>query len=279
MQPTLHTTVERIEAARRLIEARLDDEPSLDELAEAAALSPFHFHRLFRGLTGETVREFGRRLRLERAAHRLEHGEEDLLEIALAIGYSSHEAFARAFKKHFGASPSEYRGGTRAERAESPPREPGLAVRFEEREPCRVAYVRHEGPYSDVGEAWKALMKWGWTKLVFGSPTIFGLCFDDPDVTPAERLRYEACMVVGPRTKPRGPVQLRDLPGGPYAIATHRGDYASIGETYAELFASVDGSARYRLGDPPSLEVYVNDPRKTPPSKLITEVWMPVLPR
>ena len=277
-QPDYRT---RIDNACRYLEEHLDADPPIEDVAQQAHFSIFHFHRMFRGLTGETVRGYTRRLRLERAAHRLTHTDDDILAIALDCGYGSHEAFTRAFSKHFGLPPSDHRSARQD--ARPPAFEPGadaIDVRLERREPCTIACVRHVGPYSNVGEAWKTLMKWGWAKMIFGAPSTFGLCHDDPDVTDPERIRYDACMAVNPGTRVRGEVQLHDHPGGTYAVAVHEGPFALIGETYARLFAGVAtrplGGHLRRLGDPPSLEVYLNDPRKTEPADLRTEIWMPV---
>ncbi|MCA9310632.1 MAG: GyrI-like domain-containing protein, partial [Phycisphaerales bacterium] len=142
-------------------------------------------------------------------------------------------------------------------------------------------YVRHVGPYDEVGGAWKALMTWGWKRVIFGKPTTFGLCFDDPEVTSREQVRYEACMVVPEKVTPRGAVQVRDLEAGTWATTLHEGPYSSLGTTYARLFAHVASESiegrRWRLGDPPTLEVYLNDPRKTPPERLRTEVGVRVI--
>lgn len=275
---------ERIDRARRLIESRLEEDVPLDDLAAAACASVCHFHRVFRGLTGETVREYARRLRLERAAHRLTHGREDILTIALQCGYDSHEAFTRAFKRHFGVSPSEFRSEGRAARIirEEPDMTPPITVRIEQFPPHRIALVRHVGPYDGVGQAWGALMKWGWLRMIFARAATFGLCYDDPDVTPAERLRYEACMVVSGRARVRHPVELREMPAMICAVTLHAGALSEIGRTYARLFAHVaseriDGR-RWRLGDPPSLERYLCDPRKVRPEEMRTEICMPVHP-
>ena len=278
------TVEERIGAACREIESRLDEELPLEELASCAKYSMFHFHRLFRGVTGETVREFARRLRLERAAHRLVHTEDDILRIALDASYDSHEAFTRAFKNRFEITPSAFRAERRdaaaAARTLTNERHP-MELRIERRKPVHLACVRHTGPYDQVGQAWATLMKWGWTKMMFGKPETFGLCHDDPDVTPAERVRYDACMVVDERTRTKGDITTQEHPGGVFAVALHEGPYTSIGKTYADLFAHiasnpVDGRT-WRLGDPPSIEKYLNDPRKTKPEDLQTEIWMPVL--
>ena len=79
------------------IQHHLDEAVSLDELAALAHFSPYHFHRIFRGMVGESVMEHVRRLRLERAAHRLKFSDEPITRIAFEAGYETHEAFTRAF--------------------------------------------------------------------------------------------------------------------------------------------------------------------------------------
>jgi len=88
----------------------LVENPSLGEIAEAASFSKFHFHRLFQAQVGETVLEFTRRLRLEKAASQLHFDrDKDVTSIALDCGFSSSQNFAKAFKKHFSMSPTAYR--------------------------------------------------------------------------------------------------------------------------------------------------------------------------
>ena len=272
----------RIETVKRRIEERLEEDVPLEALASEANASMFHFHRLFRGFTGETVRSYVRRLRLERAAHRLTRGDADILQIALDSGYDSHEAFTRAFKRHFGAAPSAFRAESRAVRgATAPaPEDIPMDIRIESQPQKRIAYVRRVGPYNEVGNAWATLMKWGWTKMMMGKPETFGLSFDDPDVTPADRLRYEACMVVNDKSKPKGDVHIRELPPMTLAVTLHEGRLDAIGECYSRLFARVASAAidgrQWKLGDPPALERYLRDPRKVKPEEMRTEIGIPV---
>src|SRR5215831_15074390 len=91
------------------IQRRLDDPPGFRELAEAAYLSPYHFHRIFRAMVGESPKELVRRLRLERSAHRLLHTETPISDIAVEAGYDSQQAFAKAFQVEYGATPSTFR--------------------------------------------------------------------------------------------------------------------------------------------------------------------------
>jgi AraC family transcriptional regulator len=110
----------RAEYARRMnrvlnyIDTHLDQPLDLAQLAGVANFSPFHFHRVFAAWMGETLGDYARRQRLEKAAFRLSCGQpESVLETALATGFGSGEAFARAFKLKFGQTPSEWRRNTR----------------------------------------------------------------------------------------------------------------------------------------------------------------------
>src|SRR6266853_3843414 len=91
------------------IQRNLDRPLELEELASVACFSPFHFHRIFRGIVGESVMEYVRRLRLEQAAQKLRFSDSPVIDVALDAGYESHEAFTRAFSARFGLSPSSFR--------------------------------------------------------------------------------------------------------------------------------------------------------------------------
>src|SRR5918998_424873 len=91
------------------IETHLEQDLSLDGLAERVGFSAFHFHRIFRQTIGEPVKEYIRRLRIERGAYRLKVSEVTILQIALDAGFKTHESFTRAFVRQFGSTPSEYR--------------------------------------------------------------------------------------------------------------------------------------------------------------------------
>src|SRR5687768_15821101 len=106
---THETYRHRILKVQLFIQEHLDEDLSLERLARLAHFSPFHFHRLFRALVGEGVYEYVRRLRLERAAVLLKSTDRDVTAVAFDAGYETHEAFTRAFRRHFGLAPSRYR--------------------------------------------------------------------------------------------------------------------------------------------------------------------------
>src|SRR5216683_5785158 len=170
MKPeTLESYTERLLKVLVHIQNHLDEDLSLEELAGVAHFSPYHFHRIFRGMVGESLREHVRRLRLERAALQLKNKREPVTSVAFDAGYESHEAFTRAFTTLFRVPPSVFR---RNHRSLSFPQVPSgvhyvqnggpaalhprigggpMDVRVETLQPKRVAFVRHTGPYREVG--------------------------------------------------------------------------------------------------------------------------------
>jgi len=92
------------------IEANISEDLSLKELADVAHFSPFHFHRIFRGMVGETLNDFIQRIRVEKAAAKLVlNPKKSVTEIAFECGFSSSSAFARLFRETYGMSASDWR--------------------------------------------------------------------------------------------------------------------------------------------------------------------------
>lgn len=190
----------RIARVLAWMQARLHEPMPLTTLAEVAGFSPFHFHRIFRGMVGESVQQHVRRLRLERAAGKLKSTPASVLDIALDAGYESHEAFTRAFGRQFGCTPSAFRD---AQRESTPPKPanfkpmeyPSEELQVELRRlPARMLLcLRHVGPYDQVGSTWERLCDWaGPRDLIGGETEMTGASYDDPDVTPVDKLRYDA---------------------------------------------------------------------------------------
>ncbi|MBL8944339.1 MAG: AraC family transcriptional regulator [Myxococcales bacterium] len=101
--------LERIRRGVDFIEAHLDDDVALAAVARAAGLSQWHFQRIFRSITGETLKAYIRARRMAFALDRLLTTELRVVDIAVHAGFESQEAFARAFKQAFGISPVAYR--------------------------------------------------------------------------------------------------------------------------------------------------------------------------
>jgi AraC family transcriptional regulator len=273
---------QRLMHVQLFIQNHLDEELPLEKLARIAHFSPFHFHRIFKALVGEGVREHVKRLRLERAALLLKSTDHTVLQIALEAGYQAHEAFSRAFRDLFGISPSELRAGHSP--LHSPhqgvlmaPATAVFPVRVEQVPERRVGFLRHIGPYNECGPTFQRLMGWAGPRGLLGPNTlVLGICHDDPEVTPPEKIRYDCCVGVGPNFTPEGEIGLQTIPGGEHAILTLKGPYEKLGEAYRWLFGGWLPSSAREPNTAPAYEVYLNSPMTARPEDLLTEIYLPL---
>lgn len=274
------------------IRDHLANELSLVGLARVAAFSPFHFHRVFTAITGETLFGFIQRVRIEKAAGALRnHPGQSVLQVALDHGFSSAATFARAFKAHFGMSATEWRrGGAERWRAgRLPERNPGkqlrnpgkarrrgrpdtprkhteegtMNVHVRELPAHHVAYMRYVGPYGAHGipELWAKLRKWMEARDLLSDARItLGVGYDDPSITEAQKCRYDACLVVPQSFQPDKWVNVMDIPGGKYAVSEFRGTAHEIQGAWDRVFSTWLPTSGYEPDDRPCFEVYRGNP-------------------
>lgn len=286
MRPTtMDSYRERLNRVLAYIRENLDEPLTIDCLAGIACLSPFHFHRIFTAFVGETVNGHVRRLRLEQAAVRIASTADSVTDTALAVGYETPAAFARAFRERFGMSPSEFRehgGEPFLPDAEYYEIKEGVAVKPEMREieDTRVLFVRRSGAYAEAaGGAWETLMKFAYKNRLLSAETRgIGIGYGDPDVTAEEQLRYDACITFFGDVALEGEIGAQTIAGGRYAVFLHKGPYDGLSEVYRNIFGTWIATSGCTLRDQPSFEIYLNrDPRRTKPKNLRTEIWVPVV--
>lgn len=274
---TLADYQRRIGRVVETIEANLDGDLSAEQLAQVAAFSPFHFHRVFRGMVGESVKQHVKRLRMERAAFQLNYAQEAVTNVALEAGYDSHEAFTRAFHKHFGCAPRDYAGSENAKRSRD--FEPGQSERTVElrtRPPMRVAYVRSIGPVASIAEAYGALFGFVAAQGIDVVGGGLGISYDDPVITDPARLRFDAAVPVSDEVQGDGPVLTRTVPGGSFAVTRFQGPYTDMHAAYVDVVGRWFPRSNHEPADAGCLEFYLNDPRTTAPADLLTEIWVPM---
>jgi len=152
-----------------------------------------------------------------------------------------------------------------------------MKVAIEHRNPIRVAFMRHVGPYDEVGETRDRLMPLlGKEGLLGGDTHFIGICHDDPDVTPKDKIRYDACVSVDKSFQPWGEIGVQTIWGGDYAVTTHFGSYNGLGETYTRLLGQWAPRSGRELGTNPCFEIYLNDPQSTEPEDLLTDIYAPL---
>lgn len=299
---------ERVNRVLDHIERHLDDDLSLRVLASVAHFSPFHFHRVFRAMVGETLQRFVQRLRLERAATWLVHDpERSITAIALDSGFASSATFARAFRAEFGVRASACRDGAAVRNLGKPNGNPGKATgdaetygggHMETTEPTpsldmliqvqdlssvTVAYVRHTGPYAGDGELFGTLFgtlsKWAGPRGLLDASSQF-LCVyhDNPEVTDAAKRRISVCVTVPESTEVGGDVGKMQLDAGRYAIARIRIDVDQYGAAWDQLMSHWLPDSGYQPDDRLAFERFLNDPSSDPEHKHELEICLPVRP-
>lgn len=264
--------------------SNLDKDWTPADLAEHCGFSRFHFSRVFAGLTGETVGEALRRLRLERAAHELADTKRAIGAIALDAGYSP-EAFSRAFRDAFQASPSEYRRSPTRRWLPSPNGvhygecvvvlfQGCLPMKTEIRDmsPMKLLCRRHVGPYHEIGAAFDQLC----ARIGDATPvrTYVAIYYDDPGATEP---RSDACAEVDawPAETPEG-LHRVEGPTGAYAVGLYQGPYQGLGEAWSRFMAQDLPATGRQPREGACFERYLNNPEDVPAEELLTEMWTPV---
>lgn len=152
-----------------------------------------------------------------------------------------------------------------------------MDVQIKEIPARQVAFVRHIGPYPECGKAWEKLCMFAGPKgLLQPGVEFVGLCYDDPEITPPEKIRYDACIIVEGDVQPEGEVGAQTIEAGLYAMATHHGSYTKLCETYASLCGQWAPANGYEIRSIPSMEIYMNSPEDTPEDELVTDVYVPI---
>lgn len=295
------------------IDKHLDESLEVAALAAIAHFSPFHFHRVFTAWMGETLGDYLRRRRLEVAAARLAgQRQTPVLHIALSVGFGSGEAFARAFKTHFGQTPSAWRATTEQRWAEEllhhrrkhdqverkpdqvPPAskhdnsevshptftEFSMPVTLATLPPTRIAYLRHIGPYGPSVEAFwqQQFLPWLHANELAGR-VCYGIGHDDPGITAPENCRYDAGVEIAADTTPPGPAGVALLPGGRYALAAYRGTGAGIGRTWSEFMRDWLPNSGLQIDSRPFFERYPVNPDYNPATgEFSCQLCIPVKP-
>jgi AraC family transcriptional regulator len=278
------------------IEKHLSEALPLPELAAVAHFSAFHFHRLFTAWVGETLGTYLRRRRLEVAALRLlTQPQTSVLDIALLVGFGSGEAFARAFKERFDCTPSAWRrqqaderkrqirnldqaqrkidqdgAGIAAHDGDSDPQpfeelpmksaSVPLNVSVIQREPVRVAYLRHVGAYGAAVHTFWQEHFWPFVSRnnLVGRP-VYGISHDDPTITAPEKCRYDVAVTLGADEPVPSPAQTTTIEGGRYASVPFVGTSDTIGAVWNALLRDWLPQSGWQLDGRPCFEHYPPD--------------------
>ncbi|MDD8025396.1 MAG: GyrI-like domain-containing protein [Acidobacteriota bacterium] len=298
----------RINRVIDYIDRHIGESLRLEDLARVANFSPFHFHRIFGAMVGETLNAWIQRRRAELAAAALiAYPATPITSIALDYGYSGSDAFARAFRERFGMSATEWRSEpgeewrknrqTDRKNGQAPAKASGYdggeihaarrlfmdkskyTVEVKEMPEMTVAYVRHIGPFQGMGEAFQKLMQWAGPRglLRFPQTKVLGVYHDNPHITETDKLRSDACITVSPEAKVEGEIGKMAIPGGLFAVAHAEIAPDEFGQAWDAMVDWMAGSG-YQPDDRICYELYLNEPQNHPEGKFIIDICEPIKP-
>jgi AraC family transcriptional regulator len=273
--------VERINRAIDHIVRNLAQPLSLEQVSQAACFSPFHFHRVFKALLGQTLNQFVRRQRLERALYLMSHApKRSLTDVALACGFSSSSDFSRSFKQHYGLPPSvfdlkTFRETRRAEfervvssqdgsaRITSLPQgqnPDGFEVQLRDLPARTVAYIRVFDPYrAGVAQAaCERLLAWAIERGLADGQWL-GYMWEEPEIVALAQCRYDVALVVD-HVEPAGEIGRFEFPAMRVAEVKLSGDIALEARAIDWLYKTWLPRSGYVPDDQPAFEAWIGRP-------------------
>ena len=271
---------ERLGRVTAYIHDHLDEELDLNRLAEVACLSPHHWHRIYHAIHGETIAATVKRLRLHRAAGHLANSTLTIEEIAARSGYKNLQSFTRIFGSVYGLPPAQYRRNgshTGFQQAQREQCADMYEITIKQLPAMKAVGVDHTGSYMEIGRAFEALFGWlGARGLIAPDMRMAGLFYDDPSSVPEAELRSRGCVIVGKTIPAEPPVKAAEIVGGSYAVLRHKGPYADMRAAYQWLYGTWLLQSGREIADQPILEEYLNNPRDTAPTELLTDICLPL---
>lgn len=297
--------IHRINRVVDYIEANLDDHHTLEKLAGVAHFSPFHFHRIFRALTGETINNYVKRIRLQMAGSMLLNDlQRPVSEIAMYCGFNSTAVFCRAFRDHYGRNTGEFRkywsvhlsknGQSKRKNGQSFPessmyisddtinqnRNDNMETNIEVKEmpAMDLVYCRHVGQFDKIGNAYEKLFKWAGPRglLQFPRTKTLTVYHDDPKVVEIEKVRQSACITVEDDVKTEGEFGNMHLPGGKYVVGRFEVLPHQFGDAWDAVCQWLADSG-YQPSDGYPYEYYPKEHKGDPPLFTV-DICVPVKP-
>src|SRR3984885_7499543 len=285
---------QRINRVIDYLRRNLDRPVKLAELASVACFSEFHFHRIFRAVSGETLNNFTNRLRLEKAARLLRYSDQSLTDIALDCGFSSSATFSRTFRCGYDTSPSQFRRSGEKKKSNMckkrfPKDEYGLPMSAEENRAAfpvglidiperQVAYIRVTNAFEldRVLATLTTVIEWAKSQDVFSQGILFGMTVDDPHVTPKHLYRYEVCLASSLAFECMEGMSKLKMPAMRYAVVKVSGDIHKVATAWDYLYRDWLINSVHEPEHAPALEVFLDKENAMDWTHFELELCLPV---
>lgn len=275
--------LQQLNKAVLLMATRLDQEQqaSLDELAEAAALSKYHFHRIYRLLLGETCQQTQLRLKLAKAGQALTLAQSSVTEAAMQAGFTSSQSLAKALQRELGSNATDLRSDP--DRLSSVMQELTRPLQFADSPyqvtlvslaPCTVVSITTQGQYPELNDTY------GYLFNVLAEhaeiQAILGLAYEDVDSD--LNARFDCALLVQPLpAQLESELQLQQLGAQEYLVFRHLGSYETLSDSIDWLYSYCLSHGAYLPDHQPCLHHYLDDPEQVEETLLRTDIYLPVM--
>lgn len=302
MSKQVKTTYQkRINRVFEYIDENLAADLSLNVVAGIAFISPYHFHRIFKFVTGETLNKYISRKRIEQAAAALLHSKLSITEIALKYGFNDLSSFTRAFNKYYGCSPTGFKKQhpNRFSKIRQVNSKNGQTYPTEEQYICiidklkkwikmnakievkttsaiHLAYISSIGS-KNLGPAFQQVIKWATPKGLFNQHSkLMTIYHDSFKITDADKVRMRAGIILQQTIEADDIVKLSTIPSGKHIIGSFEIGVDEFEKSWTGLFLWMNENG-YQKADRHPFEVYHNDFNEHPERKCKVDFYIPVL--
>ncbi len=291
----------RMNRVFKYIDQNLDSDLSLEIISGVAFFSPFHFHRIFKSLTGETLNEYVTRKRVEKSAIDLIHSKLGITDITLKNGFSCNSAFTRTFRKFYGVSPTQFKREnmnrhTRISRIKSkngqdnPDRgeyfciienlkkwtQMNAKIEMRTFPKIHLAYVSVIGP-DKLPDAYQGLLAWAATTgLMNEAAKLITIYHDSLKITDEQKARMSACITLNGPAKADGAMALTTIEAGNFLVGSYEIELKDFEQAWTGLFIWMNENG-YQKRDGNPFEIYHNDFNEHPERKCIVDFCIPVV--
>ncbi len=290
----------RVNRVFEYIDENLDADLSLETISSIASFSPYHFHRVFKFITQETLNEYVTRKRVEKAASFLLHKDLSITEISVRCGFNDGSSFTRAFKKYYQTSPSEFKNQhpnkfskirqlKRKNGQEYPSHDQYISIitnlknwitmnakiEIKTVSKMNLAHIPVMGP-QNLENAFDTLIQWATPNGLMNQDTkMVTIYYDSFKVTEAQKVRMSAGMVLETEIETGDEIRLTSIEAGRCIVGHFEIGIHEFEKSWTGLFLWMNQNG-YKKTDKTPFEIYHNDFRKHPQQKVKVDLYIPI---
>ena len=282
------------------IDKNLNSDLSLTTVSNVAYYSPYHFHRIFKFITGETLNNYVTRKRIEKSASDLIHKNISISDIFYKYGFNDNSTFTRTFKKYYGLSPKEFRKQnlnkfSKISQIESKNSQEytnnekyiciinnlkkwikmNAKIEIKEMPKMELAYVTCIGS-QNVANAFQKLIKWAKLKGILNEKAKMVRIFHDSfKITDADKVRMSVCVTLNETVEINGEIGQTKIEEGKCIVGSFEIELNEIEKSWAGLFIWMNENG-YKKSERNPFEIYHNNYEEHPEKKAIVDFCIPI---